>query len=778
MKIRTQLIISMIIFGLALLLISASMIFTNQQVDNLNIQEERAKNIELKANELSYLSSDYILYRESQQITRWESKHASLADDLSKLKVTSLEQQALVNNIQVNHGRLKEVFDDVVSQASGNESALADPAIIQVSWSRIAVQNQGIVFDASRLSQMLREDADQLKMISNLLTLTLLGIVVVFFLTSYLMIYRRTLRSISNLQEGTRIIGSGNLDFAIEMEKDDEIGELSQAFNQMAISLKTVTASKADLEKEIADRKRVEGALRDSQSLLQAVIEGASDPMYIKDREGHLLIINPAMAKVRRKSITEMIGKTDSILYQEAQIEQVVREDDLRVMASGHSEVVEETLPTLDGERTYLTSKSPYRNAKGDISGIIGISYDITERKRTEDEMVRKNEELRTLNEYLTRVEGELRKNIEERAKTENELRQTSRYLENLINIASTPIIVWNPQFCITRFNYAFERLTGLSADSVLGKPLAILFPEKSRTESMNLIQKATSVEPWETVEIPILHRSGAIRTVLWNFASIHGDDEKTIISTIAQGLDITERKKAEEALKEYSMNLKRSNEDLERFAYIASHDLQEPLRNVVSFSQLLSRRYKEKISADADEYIGYIVEGGKRMQALVQDLLEYSRVNTRGQAFEPVVCEEIVERVTRNLQSQIQESDAVIITDPLPRVMADPSQIYLVFQNLIANAIKFRRENIQPHIRISAERADGMWKFAVRDNGIGIDPAFYTRIFEIFQRLHTREKYPGTGVGLAIVKRIIERHGGEIWVESETGKGSTFSFT
>jgi PAS domain S-box-containing protein len=242
-------------------------------------------------------------------------------------------------------------------------------------------------------------------------------------------------------------------------------------------------------------------------------------------------------------------------------------------------------------------------------------------------------------------------------------------------------------------------------------------------------------------------------------------------------GRDITERQQAEKALKEYAENLKRSNEDLERFAYIASHDLQEPLRNVVSFSQLLSRRYTGKLDPDADEFIGYIVEGGKRMQALVSDLLEYSRVNTRAEPFRLIDSEQILDKVMQNLFFAIQENNAVIETGSLPTISADPEQLRMVFQNLIANAIKFKREE-PPYIHISAEKNDQMWKFSVRDNGIGIDPAFHDRIFEIFQRLHTRDKYPGTGVGLAIVKKIIERHGGRIWVESEVGKGSTFYFT
>ena len=259
MKIRTQLIISTVIFAVALAIISASVISTNQQVERLNKQEELAKKIELKVGELSYLSNDYLLYHEGQQIDRWESKYSSISNDISNLTVSSPEQQVLVDDIKASHQRLKDVFGDIVSGIENEPENLqntADPDFIEVSWSRMGVQTQGIVFDASRLSEMLREEADQARQQSNLLILALIGAFVAFLFTDYLLIFRRILKSVSNLQDGTRVIGSGNLDYSLEEKKDDEIGELAQAFNLMTANLKTVTASKADLEREIVERKR------------------------------------------------------------------------------------------------------------------------------------------------------------------------------------------------------------------------------------------------------------------------------------------------------------------------------------------------------------------------------------------------------------------------------------------------------------------------------------------------------------------------------------------
>ncbi|MBI5418679.1 MAG: HAMP domain-containing protein [Deltaproteobacteria bacterium] len=254
---------------------------------------------------------------------------------------------------------------------------------------------------------------------------------------------------------------------------------------------------------------------------------------------------------------------------------------------------------------------------------------------------------------------------------------------------------------------------------------------------------------------------------------------ERNEIGDLSRAFDrMAERLKAlRDALRKNMAELESSNKDLEQFAYVASHDLQEPLRMVASYVKLLERRYKGKLDKDADEFIAFAVDGAERMQKMIDDLLTFSRVGTRGRTFGPTDAGAAMEQALENLQLFVKEKGASVTRDPLPVVLADGSQMVQLFQNLIGNAVKFHG-NRPPCVHVSANKRDGEWVFSVRDNGIGIEPEYGDRIFRVFQRLHDRETYPGTGIGLAICRKIAERHGGRIWVESKAGEGSTFRFT
>ena len=246
----------------------------------------------------------------------------------------------------------------------------------------------------------------------------------------------------------------------------------------------------------------------------------------------------------------------------------------------------------------------------------------------------------------------------------------------------------------------------------------------------------------------------------------------------VGTGMDISERVFAEKTLAEKARDLKRSNQDLEQFAYVASHDLQEPLRMVASYLQLIDKRYGDDLTDEAREFMAFAVDGAARMKQLINDLLAYSRVGTKGEEFHWIDLDQVLEIVNRNIEELVSASGATITHDGLPTLEADPTQIMQLYQNLISNAIKFRKEDELPVIHLSAERENGYWKLGVHDNGIGLDTQYAERIFVLFQRLHGSEQYSGTGIGLAVSKRIVERHGGKIWVESQPGQGASFYFT
>lgn len=326
----------------------------------------------------------------------------------------------------------------------------------------------------------------------------------------------------------------------------------------------------------------------------------------------------------------------------------------------------------------------------------------------------------------------------------------------------------------IAYVNPRFEQLTGFSASELIGAdPLALVVPEDRQSVRDNAVAMLRGERTLE-YEYRIDHKNGQRRWISENLVSIEYQGRRAALGNY---IDITQRKASDEELQKTVRELARSNEELGQFAYVASHDLQEPLRMVASFTQLLGRRYAGKLDADADEFIRYAVDGVNRMQCLINDLLEYSRVGTRGNSMSEVDCNSIVDRVLRNLVTRVAETAAVVDVGALPVVSADAVQLEQLFQNLVGNALKYRGDRA-PAVSITAVEEDNEWHFRVADNGIGIDPAYFERIFIIFQRLHGKEEYEGTGIGLAICKKIVDRHGGRIWVESNPDHGSTFHFT
>ncbi len=480
------------------------------------------------------------------------------------------------------------------------------------------------------------------------------------------------------------------------------------------------------LQQEISDRKQAEDELHRKQKELADFIENAPTGMHWVGPDGEILWANQAELDLLGYTTEEYIGYPINDFH----ADQCTISDILKRLTNNETlRDYEAQLRCKDGSIRHVLIDS---NVLWEDSKFIHtrcFTRDISDRKQAEAVMRELNAALENAVEGISRLDRQ------------------GRY----INV-----------------NKAYAQMVGCQPSDLIGKDWKpTVYPED--LDKLLVAYQQMLTDGKVEVEARGVRKDGSIFYKQLVMISAY-DEQKQFTGHHCLMKDISDRKQAEE-------ELIRSNAELEQFAYIASHDLQEPLRMVTSYLQLLERRYKNKLDAKADEFIAYAVDGASRMQTLINDLLTYSRVGTRGQPFGIANTSGILNNVLANLKVAIKESGAVVTYDDLPNLIGDASQLSQLFQNLIGNAIKFRGEPL-PQIHIGVESNDGKWLFSVRDNGIGIDPQYRDRIFLIFQRLHNRTKYSGTGIGLAICKKIVERHGGHLWVEPSPIQGSTFYFT
>lgn len=364
------------------------------------------------------------------------------------------------------------------------------------------------------------------------------------------------------------------------------------------------------------------------------------------------------------------------------------------------------------------------------------------------------------------------------RKETEDALRESEEKFRAVSQSAVDAILIANLDGKIIFWNRGAENMFGFSEEEALNKDFSILMSKQQREQLENdlriLRETGESRLIGKTLEITACRKDKTGFPVEISLSSFE-TNEGRLVSAIIH--DISESKKAAKKLEENAHQMAESNAELEQFAYIASHDMKEPLRMVTNYLQLLQKRIGTELDEESKQYIDYAVNGATRMRTLITDLLEYSRVNRAERKLEPVNLQDVFEEVLNNLAAQINEKNAKITSDPLPLINSDHLQMVQLFQNLVSNAIKFSDDK-QPVIHVCVENNNDKWLFCVKDNGIGIEPEFKDKIFKMFQRLHSREEYPGTGIGLAICKKIVERFGGEIWFESVPGEGTTFYFT
>jgi PAS domain S-box-containing protein len=486
---------------------------------------------------------------------------------------------------------------------------------------------------------------------------------------------------------------------------------------------------------DITARKQAEKEVRELNTAMQNAVEGIGRV----DTEGRYLSVNRAYSHKFGYEPEEMIGMA---------WKQIVHPDDVEML--------------MLADREMRISGKVEVEARGVRKDGLFFYNQITIVKAEDEEGIFNGHHC-------------FMKDITERKLTERALQESEFRYRQIVELAEEGIWVIDSNARTTYVNHAMARMLGYEELEMLGRRI-FDFMDEQEQQLTSLYMERRKQGISEKHESKLKSKDGKD---VWTYISTSPvmDELGCMLSSCALVYNITDRKEVEQQMLQITEDLKRSNEELEQFAYVASHDLQEPLRAVTSYTQLFAQRYQGNLDAKADKYINHIVDGASRMQQLINDLLAYSRLGTRAQEFEIADCNAAVEQSLCNLQIAIAEKQAVITKDVMPTVMGDEFQLVQLFQNLIGNAIKFCREDV-PIIHIAAIIQDDEWLFSVRDNGIGIDPEYADRIFIIFGRLHSRREYLGTGIGLAICKRIVERHGGRIWVESLPEQGATFYFT
>ena len=489
--------------------------------------------------------------------------------------------------------------------------------------------------------------------------------------------------------------------------------------------------------RDISVRKGAERHLAQMEGRYRGLLEAAPDAMVVVDQRGEIVLLNLQAEKQFGYHRDELVGQQVTNIIPEGFAERLIA-DDLRSAADALAQQIGTGLELIarrkDGtEFPIELMLSPLESADGIL--VTAAIRDISKRKTAE-----------------------------------------AKY-RALLEAAPDAMVVVNQGGEIVILNVQAEKQFGYRRDELVGQLVTNIIPEgfaeRLIADDLRSPEDALAQQIGTGIELSARRKDGTEFPIEIMLSPLEDPDGILVTAAIR---DISVRKEADRHLAQKVEDLNRSNEELGQFAYIASHDLQEPLRMVASYTQLLSRRYTGQLDADADEFIAYAVDGASRMQRLIQDLLTFSRVGSRGGDLVDTSSEEALEQALGNLRGAIEDSGALVTHDPLPRVLADEMQLTQLFQNLVGNAIKYQDPGI-PKVHISAAKSGKKWVFSVQDNGLGIDAQYFDRIFGMFQRLHKREEFAGTGIGLAICKKIVERHGGTISVESEPGRGSTFSF-
>lgn len=525
---------------------------------------------------------------------------------------------------------------------------------------------------------------------------------------------------------------------------------------------------------DITDSKEAEKALRESEQRYQTIARVSPVGIFQADAGGNNIYLNERGCEITGLTLEESLGTGWNKTLHPEDRDRVTREWE-RGVKENRMLKSEYRLLRPDGTFSWVFCQSvALRDEAGQVTGYLGTLSDITERVEAEAELRQYKDNLEQLVEERTAELGQAYAQLQE---TEETARKNEARYRAIVEDQTELICRFKPDGTLTFVNPAYCRYFNKKEEELVGKNFMPMIPEEDWAKAQTALANLSRENPVVTIEHRVIMPDSEVRWQQWTDRVVY-DEKGKAMETQAVGRDISDRKLAEEELKAYAAKLEISNRELQDFAYVASHDLQEPLRKIQAFGDRLNSKYGDVLTDKGRDYLARMQNAAARMQVLIEDLLSFSRVTTKAQPFLPVNLKEITTAVVSDLEVRIEETGGRVEIGTLPQVEGDASQMRQLFQNLIGNALKFHKKDVPPLVKVEATRQGNMYEIKVIDNGIGFEEKYSDRIFTIFQRLHGRSTYEGTGIGLAVCRKIVERHGGTITAQSIPGEGATFIFT
>ena len=720
MRIRTQLLIASAAAALVVIAVVASLSYITQRSIATQRAQAESQDVARSVASLLTLTQEYTVYGGDRATTQWHARYEQLVRTVEATLARDANPNPTLIELRDSVLDLGPLFDKLEAIYADGKTDLTQRRR-ELIVERLVSESQEVVESRHRWAVAIGEEQANDQRVSAIVLLLGPGSLLMVTVGLVFIVWRNVLKPLASLQASAALIQSGDLRVRTDTGAADELGDAARAVGVMAGSL--LDANDA-MRSEVKQR-------RDAEERLGLVVDNVPALIGYIDEDRRYTTANQAYAVWHARVPADIVGHRVDEVNEAANF--ALLKPQLDLAFQGEPAVFEVEMQRFGARHAMQVTYVPERDAAGKVIGVFAMKLDVTPLRRAEQQL-RMVMEASPLGMFVSDAKGNC-----------------------------------------TFTNRAWQRIADMTLEQSLGTGWQqVVHPDDRQRVAAEWSVGIASDQP-QVSEHRYRRMDGTAVWVRGHAAPIHGGGYREgVVGTVE---DITAQRESDQMLAARTSELARSNEELERFAYVASHDLQEPLRIVTSYCQLLVRRHKAQLNAEAQEFLEFVVDGGQRAQALIGDLLSLARLNSQARPLKPVALESVLADVLRNLQLLVTERHATVTHDPLPVVMADARQMGQLFQNLIGNALKFHGP-AAPTIHIGAEEDGGFWRLSVTDNGIGIEPKFFERIFVIFQRLHLRADYQGTGIGLAICKKVVERHGGSIGVQSEPGMGASFFFT